>query len=145
MKRIITLLCILSLISAKGLLSQENKIIGTWLNEEATSHIRIFKATNGNYYGKIEWLKTEPERLDVHNPNPEKQKQPLMGLLILRGFSYNTDEAQWENGTIYDPKVGKTYDCYMWFDGNDDQLYIKGYVLGMRFIGRETTWKRVKP
>ncbi len=32
----------------------------------------------------------------------------------------------------------------MWFEGGTDLLYIKGYVLGMKFIGRETLWTRVK-
>jgi uncharacterized protein (DUF2147 family) len=40
-------------------------------------------------------------------------------------------------------RVGKTYDCYMWFEGNDfENLKIKGFVMGMRFLGRETNWKR---
>jgi hypothetical protein len=33
----------------------------------------------------------------------------------------------------------------MWFDGNKNMLKIKGYVMGMRFLGRETTWKRENP
>lgn len=124
--------------------AQEGKILGTWLNEEGTSHIRIFKATNSKYYGKIEWLKTDPDRLDVNNPDPVKQKEPLIGLMILKGFQYNEDKSQWSQGTIYDPKNGKTYDCFMWFEDADDVLFIKGYVLGMKFIGRETIWTRVK-
>lgn len=145
MKKTITLISIVLVLPLKNILSQENKIVGTWLNAEATSHIRIFKATNGHYYGKIEWLKTRPDRLDVNNPDPEAQKKHVLGMLILRGFSYDAENKQWVNGTVYDPKVGKTYDSYMWFDGDDNVLHLKGYVLGMRFIGRETTWKRVNP
>ena len=145
MKKSFIFLSIAFLLPLKQVSSQEGKIIGTWLNEEGTSHIRIFKATNGNYYGKVEWLKNDPEKLDVHNPDPELQKKPVMGMLILRGFSYDADNEQRINGTVYDPKVGKTYDSYMWFDGDDNVLHLKGYVLGMRFMGRETTWKRVEP
>ena len=123
--------------------TQEEKVLGIWLNEEGTSHIRVFKATNGYYYGKIEWLKEEPERLDMHNPDESKQSEPLLGLMILKEFHYNLDKERWDEGTIYDPKNGKTYDCFMWFDGDFSTLYIKGYVLGMKFIGRETIWKRV--
>jgi len=124
--------------------AQENKVAGTWFNDDETAHIRIFKATNGKYYGKIEWLKEDPERLDVNNPDVSKQKEPLLGLMILQGFSYEARKLQWNNGTIYDPDNGKTYDCFMWFEDNPDVLSIKGYVLGMKFIGRETKWKRVK-
>ncbi len=134
---------ILSLI-VTCMVAQENRVIDTWLNEDETAHIRIFKATNEKYYGKIEWLKEDPDRLDVNNPDVDKQKEPLLGLLILKGFSYDTHKEQWNNGTIYDPDNGKTYDSYMWFEENPDILIIKGYVLGMKFVGRQTKWKRVK-
>jgi uncharacterized protein (DUF2147 family) len=124
--------------------SQENKVIGSWLNEEGTSHIRIFKATDGKYYGKITWLRDDPKKLDFNNPVESKRTVPLMDLVILKSFNYNSDDKQWVDGTIYDPKNGKTYDCYMWFEDNNDLLFIKGYVLGMRFIGRETQWRKVK-
>lgn len=132
------------LISIPSLSAQEEKVLGTWLNEEGTSHIRVFKATNGKYYGKIEWLKEDPDRLDVNNPDEIKQREPLMGLTILKGFDYNQGKERWDGGTIYDPDNGKTYDCFMWFEGEFNTLYIKGYVLGMKFIGRETIWKRVE-
>ncbi len=131
------------LLTIASLSAQEEKVLSTWLNEEGTSHIRVFKATNGMYYGKIVWLKEEPERLDINNPDEEKQTVPLMGLQILKEFTYNADKERWDSGTIYDPDNGKTYDCFMWFEDDFNTLYIKGYVLGMKFIGRETIWKKV--
>jgi len=131
------------LLSFAGANAQESKVLGTWLNEEGTSHIRIFKATNGKYFGKIVWLRDEPERLDVHNPDVSKQSAPLLDLLILRSFNFDQKNGQWNDGTIYDRKNGKTYSCYMWFGESNDLLFIKGYILGMKFIGRETQWKRV--
>jgi len=127
-----------------SLYAQESSILGTWLNADETAHVRIFKATNGKYYGKIEWLKEDPEKLDVNNPDPEKQKEKVMGLQILKGFTYDAGKKQWTGGTVYDPDNGKTYDCYMWFENDSDVLSIKGYVMGMKFVGRETKWKRVK-
>lgn len=126
-----------------GARAQEDNVIGKWLNDDATAHIRVFKATNGKYYGKIEWLKTEPERLDKNNPDELKRSEPLLGLMILKGFDYDADKEQWTNGTIYDPDNGKTYDCYMWLE-SAELLSIKGYVLGMKFVGRSTAWARVK-
>ncbi|MEY4192443.1 MAG: hypothetical protein RJA00_674, partial [Bacteroidota bacterium] len=39
--------------------AEGDAIIGKWLNQEGTSHIQIFKATNGSFagkfYGKIVW------------------------------------------------------------------------------------------
>ncbi len=122
--------------------AQSDDVIGVWLTYEEKSQIRIFKATNGKYYGKIEWLREDKDEKDSNNPDVSLRDKPLMGMAILKGFSYNDAKGQWDGGTIYDPKNGKTYDCYMWFEGDRQKLEIKGYVLGMKFIGRTTTWKR---
>ena len=46
-----------------------------------------------------------------------------------------------EAGTIYDPKSGKTYDCYAWME-SDDVLQLKGYVVGIKWLGKKTAWSR---
>ena len=122
MKKISLLLGILFLTAYAGI-SQERKVLGYWLTEKGTSQIKIFKATNGKYYGKIEWLKNDTDKRDIHNPDESLRDNKLLGMQILRGFDYNND-------------------CYMWFEDDPNVLKIKGYVLGMRFLGRETTWTR---
>ena len=122
-------------------------IKGYWLTEKGTSQIYIYKAKNGKYYGKIAWLEEPNEfgapKKDKENPDPKLKEKPLLDLLLLKSFDFDKKGNEWENGTIYDPESGKTYDCYMWFeDGAEDKLQIKGYVMGMRFMGRETTWTR---
>lgn len=96
-------------------MGEGDAIVGKWLNQEGTSHIQIFKATNGSfagkYYGKIVWLK-EPlkngkPKVDDLNPDPKKQSVPLLGLQILKDFVYDAEDKEWEDGTIYDPKTGK--------------------------------------
>ncbi|MFM2229417.1 MAG: hypothetical protein RL607_675 [Bacteroidota bacterium] len=129
--------------------TEGDAINGKWLNQEGTSHIQIFKATNGSfagkYYGKIVWLK-EPlkngkPKVDDLNPNPAKRSVPLMNLQILKDFVYDADDKEWEDGTIYDPKNGKTYSCYMTLDGT--KLNVRGYV-GVSMIGRTSVWTRVQ-
>jgi len=141
MKKLMLLL-VLVLIAKFYSSAQSDDVIGVWLTYEEKSQIRIFKATNGKYYGKIEWLKEDKNEKDSNNPDLSLRDKPLMGMTILKGFSYNENKGQWDGGTIYDPKNGKTYDCYMWFEDDRQKLEIKGYVLGMKFIGRTTTWKR---
>jgi len=136
------LLLVLVLIAKFNSDAQSDDVIGIWLTYEEKSQIRIFKATNGKYYGKIEWLKEDPQEKDSNNPDLSLRDRPLMRLVILNGFVYNKNKEQWEGGTIYDPKNGKTYDSFMWFEGDKQTLQFKGYVLGMKFIGRTTTWKR---
>lgn len=126
-----------------------NKVIGNWLTDNGKSQISIYKSKNGKFYGKLTWLKEPNEdgaaKKDKNNPEASLKQKPLLGLLILKDFEYDNSEKNWSEGTIYDPESGKTYDSYMWFnDGNYDVLKLKGFVLGMRFLGRETTWTKTE-
>jgi uncharacterized protein (DUF2147 family) len=135
---------IAALFFSAGSRIKEDDVKGIWYNTEKTSKIKIFLATDGKYYGKIVWM-TEPEKKDINNPNETKHTNPVMGMQIINHFTFDTGELQWSGGTIYDPDNGKTYDCYMWFDENNtDLLHVKGYVMGMKFVGREVEWTRTE-
>ena len=123
-------------------LAQADQIERLWYNTEKTAKIQIYKATDGNYYGKIVWLK-EPLRdgkpkIDIHNPDKARRSDPVMGLMILKKFKKDGDHG-YDDGTIYDPKNGKTYKCKISFDG--DKLDVRGYV-GFSFIGRTEVWTK---
>jgi uncharacterized protein (DUF2147 family) len=130
------------LFTASFVFSQADKIVGIWVPAKGTSQVRIFKATNGKYYGKVEWLETDKDKLDVNNPDESQRSKKIWGLMILKDFIYNGDKKRWEGGTVYDPDNGKTYDCLLWFDGDDSKMTLKGYVLGMKFVGRAEDWIR---
>lgn len=123
---------------------------GTYWNGEKTAKIRVYRAVNGKYYGKIEHL-VEPNdengqpKKDPNNPDPEKRERDRLGMLIMNSFEWNEAEQQWENGTIYDPNNGKTYDGFMKFkNGDNSVLYLRGYVLGMKWLGRTSEWERIE-
>ncbi len=123
-------------------------VLGKWLNEDKDAHVEIFMKGD-KYFGKLVWIKepidseTGKPKLDKHNPDPELQKRPSLGLELLTNFVFDDDE--WEDGEIYDPKTGKTYSCYMEFPDEDnlDELKIRGYV-GVSILGKTTYWTRVK-
>lgn len=124
--------------------AQEESVKGVYYNTEKTSKIKIFKATNGKYYGKVVWME-EPEKKDIHNPDDSKKEDLIFGMLLINGFDYDADKTRWINGSIYDPGNGKTYDCFMWFDGDNlATLNVKGYVMGMKFAGRQVEWERTE-
>lgn len=133
---------ILSLLLGSSMfaMDQADPIERHWLNEEGTAKIQIYKARDGKFYGKIVWLKV-PDRnggpkVDEKNPDPKKRNQPILGLLILKAFVKDGDKG-YSDGTIYDPKNGKTYSCKMTREGN--VLEVRGYV-GISLLGRTTTW-----
>ncbi len=127
--------------------AQADKILGTWITEKGTSSVEIYKGSNGRYFGKINWLDEPNEngkpKLDTENSNPKLATRPIMGLQLVKNFKYSSKKKRWLEGSIYDPDNGKTYDCFAWFDGdNYNKLYLKGYVAGIKALGRKTQWKR---
>ena len=122
---------------------------GTYWNAEKTAKIRIYSAKNGKYYGKIEHL-VEPNdengkpKKDPENPNSDLRDRERLGMIIMKSFEWNEEEKEWQDGTIYDPNNGKTYDGYMYFDGdNTKTLKLRGYVMGMTWLGRTSAWERI--
>jgi uncharacterized protein (DUF2147 family) len=126
--------------------AQNKKIVGIWWNQEKTSRVEIFEE-NSKIFGKIVWLENNKNkdgstpRTDYNNPKLELQKNKLIGTRILKNLVWDADDSEWSKGEIYDPKTGKTYSCYALMQ-NDGKLYIKGFVLGMSFIGKSTLWTR---
>ncbi len=127
--------------------AQAEKIAGTWYNDDKTSAIQITRESDGKFDGIIVWLDEPNEngkpKIDDENPDPKLATRPIMGLKIVNNFRYSSKKKIWENATIYDPKNGKTYDCFAWFEGGDNNtLYLKGYIAGIKALGRKTEWTR---
>ena len=124
----------------------QNEILGLWYNDIKSSKIEIYKE-NGMYHGRIVWLEDPANsdgstpRVDEFNEDPKLEKRPLMNLVILKDLKWNAEDKQWQEGTIYDPNNGKTYECYCLMQ-EDGTLYFKGYVIGITWLGRSTVWTR---
>ena len=135
---LITLLCCCRLM----VLAQADPIEHIWYNEEQIAKIQVYKVGADKFFGKIIWLK-EPNRdgkpkTDIHNPDKARQNDPEIGLVVLKNFR-KAGANGYEDGTIYDPKNGKTYSCKMTLEGNE--LHVRGYI-GFSLLGRTTTWTR---
>jgi uncharacterized protein (DUF2147 family) len=147
MKRAVTLI-VLALLALSMQAQDANKIVGVWLTQDGDSKVTITKDSKGKFNGEITWLKNPLEddgkpKLDKENPEQKLKSRPIMGLRLLEGFKYNKSKNEWVDGTIYDPKSGKTYKCLMWFDDDPNKLSVKGYI-GFSLIGREVVWTRSK-
>ena len=79
-----------------------------------------------------------PYTTDGLNPNASLKSRQLCGLVIGTNFK-TADTSHAEDGTLYDPKSGKTYHGSMSIDG--DRLQLRGY-LGLKLFGRTETWMR---
>lgn len=118
-------------------------IVGKWYNTEKDAQVEIFKE-GGKYFGKIVWLQDPHEngkpKLDKNNSDKSKRNRQIMGMKLLSGFEFNG--GNWENGSIYDPKNGKTYSCII-KKKNDKTLEVRGYV-GVSLIGRTVEWTKAE-
>lgn len=138
-------LVVLSLFVGLQSLAQ-NEVLGSWYNDIKSSKIEIYEE-KGLYYGRIIWLEDPANsdgstpRVDEFNEDPALAKRQLMNLVILKELRWNSSEKEWQQGTIYDPNNGKTYECYCLLQ-EDGTLYFKGYVLGITWLGRSTVWTR---
>ena len=122
--------------------AQADQVEHIWYDGDKKGKIQIYKAVDGFFYGKIVWL-AEPNRdgkpkTDIHNSDEARHNDPVMGLLILKKFKKDGEHG-YEDGTIYDPKNGKTYKCKMTLEG--DKLHVRGYI-GFSLIGRTEVWTR---
>jgi uncharacterized protein (DUF2147 family) len=143
--RKVIILMVLSLYAIAGIAQESEKIAGIWWNDEKTTKIKVEKK-EGKHIGTIVYM--IPEKYengetpkDDNNPDKKLQSRSLIGLQILSGLEYDASKKEWKSGTIYDPKSGNTYDCYAWMESND-LLKLKGFVAGIRMLGRSSEWYR---
>lgn len=142
MKRIIVAL--VSLFCALQLQAQENLVLGQWktIDDEtgdAKSIVEVYEQ-EGQVFGKI---------IDILNPDDkdkvcikcdgDEKDQPLIGLTIIKGLEL--DGERFEDGTIFDPEKGKTYNAKIWVDEDEPNiLKVRGYIA---FLFRTQEWVRV--
>lgn len=112
-----------------------NAIEGQWLNPQKDARFLIYKKQD-RYFGKVVW--GTGERLDVKNPNPALRKRDLQSFDLLQNFRF--DDGSWVDGTIYDPREGKTYSCVLKLK-SATQLEVRGYV-GIPLFGRSEIWTK---
>lgn len=114
-----------------------NDVLGYYMNPTGEAILKIYENA-GKYAGKLVWMKN-PEKLDAKNPDKSKQSQKILGSTIMHNFIF--DGEIWKNGSIYDPKNGKTYDCKITRDEKGN-LSIRGFI-GISLIGRTDYFVKV--
>ncbi len=143
MNKLMTILMLTFSLSAFA----QQEFLGKWTTVsdktgEQESVVRIFKATNGLYYGKIERL-LQPEYAST-NPVCDKcegadKNKPVVGLVIVREMKY--ENGKLVGGTVLDPDNGKTYYASISLDDKGN-LVLRGSLDRRGILGRNQTWIR---
>jgi uncharacterized protein (DUF2147 family) len=126
--------------------AQADKIVGKWKTIDdkdgsEKSIVNIFKATDGKYYGKIEKLFKDPEKICTECEGVNKNK-PILNMIIVAGMVEK--EGKLTGGTILDPKNGKVYKCNINIEKGGDKLNVRGSLDKGGLIGRSQSWIRIK-
>lgn len=122
-------------------------VLGKWLSAKKRNQVHIYKQGT-KYFGKLVWMvepvdpATKKPKLDSENPDEKLRTRPLLNVVLLTGLTYKGNNI-WGDGEIYNPEDGKTYNCEITLkDANSIDL--RGYVMGISFLGKTRTWTRVK-
>lgn len=114
-------------------------ITGHWLTAGKDSVVEISECGQ-RLCGKVSRLvNPKPGRptVDANNPNPALRKRPIVGLAILSDFS--DSGSDWD-GTIYDPRSGKSYRSKVARNA-DGTLKVQGCIA---FFCQTQTWTAAK-
>ena len=92
------------------------------------------------------FAKLFPEPGEAPNPvcnncTDDRKGAPLLGLPFVRGMK--RAGLKYEGGTVLDPRDGKIYTAQMTLDPAKQTLTLRGYVLGMPFLGKDDVWHRL--
>jgi uncharacterized protein (DUF2147 family) len=141
MKHLLFILFLLCPISA---FSQVSAIVGSWKTiddktGEAKSIVRIYKETDGKYYGKIERLFQNPEKRCDQCKGDLKDK-PILGMVIVTEMQEKGDRL--EGGYILDPANGEKYNASITYDKESKKLKLRGSLDRFGLIGRNQFWEK---
>mgnify|MGYP000010386442 FL=1 len=117
---------------------------GLWYNDKKTAKVQFYWQGD-KLNGKIVWLK-EPTingkpRVDKNNPEASLQNKPLVGLIFMKGF-IKAEKNLWNEGSIYDPENGKTYQCKLTLV-SPTQLDVRGFI-GFSIMGRTSHFTKAE-
>jgi len=130
--------------------TEGDRLLGFWFTENDNATVEIYREGDA-YFGRIVALKNPlyaddtttgmagQPKVDLNNPDLDKQSRPIVGLNLLRGFTY-IGNNKWRKGKIYDPENVKDYDCNIKLKG-DGTLSVRGYI-GFSLFSRTTLWHR---
>jgi uncharacterized protein (DUF2147 family) len=121
---------------------QIDKIVGNWksIDDEdgtAKSIVHIFKATNGKYYGKIEKLFKNPDKLCIECKG-ENYNKPIKGMRIINDMVIKGSALS--GGTILDPNNGKVYKCTISYNDKTGKLDVRGSLDKAGVFGSTKIW-----
>jgi uncharacterized protein (DUF2147 family) len=123
--------------------------MGLWYNHSGKGAVEIRPCGEtgrdaDRLCGFIVWLKDPNNKkgqplTDGYNENPRKRGRTICGLPVLGSLRPMSD-GSWDQGWVYDPEQGKSFDAAIQLRARD-RLILTGYK-GIKFFSKSFVWKR---
>ena len=131
MKKIVLFL-IMAMICLGGYAQKADDILGIYFCvdpfSKKQSQAEIYKAADGTYEAKVVWTN------DING-------QDQVGLVFMKGLTYNAKENEYQNGKIKYPGKKGTYSAYIRIVDGGKTIKMRGY-LGISLLGKTVDWVR---
>ena len=125
----------------------DNSIVGRWMSTDQNLEVEVYKQGD-EYWAKVIWFddtddRSRPmsQRCDKKNSNETLRTRKLIGLVVMHGLVYNTDNGEWQEGRIYDASSGKDWNAKAWLTTNGC-LKVRGFW-HYEILGQNMCFKRV--
>jgi uncharacterized protein (DUF2147 family) len=121
----------------------QTELAGIWYDDTGNGAIEI-QPCGDRLCGRIVWLKNPTDKAgqpvtDKLNPEPAQRQRPVCGIQVIGDLKPQRNGA-WDEGWIYDPKEGKSYDVQLTLRARD-RLQVMGYI-GTKFLSETFIWTR---
>jgi len=125
----------------------DNAIIGNWMSTDKNLEVEVFK-TGNEFKARVIWFddtdnKNVPmnARVDSKNSNKALRSRRIIGLEVMHGLEYNSNDNEWQNGWIYDSSSGKTWNSKAWLT-KDCRLKVRRFW-HFEFLGQTMSFDKV--
>ena len=124
--------------------TQTGPALGLWYDDTGDGAVEV-RPCGDKLCGYIVWLK-EPfstkqvsPRSTLTIPSPPSERGRFVVSQVLGNLERQSDGG-WDNGWVYDPKEGKSYDAAVALEGRS-KLLMTGYK-GIKLLSKTLTWTR---
>ena len=122
----------------------KDRLVGMWESEDRDLQIEMFE-DGDEFSGRMIYFKCTSDEVmrtskDIENPSKELRSRNLLGLTLVTKLNYQGENV-WDDGKIYDPNSGNTFEARIHLiDANT--AIVRGYWK-YRWLGRSMKFKRI--
>jgi len=103
--------------------------------------VEIYKVGANKYNGKIIALNgfEGGQTTDVNNDDESEKDTPLVGMEIIKGLEYDSEEKEWINGEMYGPEKGMIFNLKV-TEIRDREIEVVG---SKYFFWKTLEWQKI--